>query len=195
MAYVDAIDSHYQAVKARMNGINPSRGVKGLLMARDWPPTAVSLESFYLLTLSDSSIGRQGYSQASPMKIAHVQWVWIIKGTDLQQGVRQSNRGDRFRTAFEMKDELTKALYPGFTEKMNFSLDGDGNWVGTPENPVEYITWTPVDFVEKSDKDSGVIWGTATIRIWQMTDTIASSYPVGISASSQDTLDESDSTS
>ena len=172
MAFVDAVDSFYNAVKTRMATINPNRQVKGLLMARDWPPTNVELEAFYLLTLSDSPIGKQGYSQAAPMKFAHVQWTWVIKGTDLKPGVRQSNRGDRFRTQFDMKDEMTKALYPGFTEKLNFSLDGNGNWVGTSESPVEYISWTPVDFVEHSDKASGVIWGAAMVRIWQMTDLI-----------------------
>ena len=110
MAFVDAVDSHYQAVKARMATINPNRQVRGMLMARDWPPTNVKLEAFYLLSLADSSIGRQGYSQAAPMKLAHVQWVWVIVGTDVPQGVRQANRGDRFRTAFQMKDEMTKAL-------------------------------------------------------------------------------------
>ena len=173
MAFVDAIDSFYSATKARLATINPERVVKGLLMAQDWPPTNVALEAFYLLTLSDSSIGRHGYSQSTPMKFANVQWVWIIKGTDLKSGERQANRGDRFRTAFEMKDEMTKALYPGFTEKLSFSLDANGNWTGVAENPIEYISWTPCDFVEKSDK-SGVIWGSATVRVWQMTDTITS---------------------
>lgn len=174
MAYVDAIDSFYQAVKTRMATINPSRQVKGMLLARDWPPKNISLEAFYLLTLSDTSIGRQAYSAAAPMKFHHVQWVWIVKGTDLQPGVRQANRGDRFRTHEQMKDEMTRALYPGFTEKKTWALDGNGNWVGSSENPVEYITWTPVDYVEKSQMDSGVIWGSATVKVWQMTDVITS---------------------
>ncbi len=173
MAYVDTIDSHYAAVKTRLATINPNREVKGLLMARDWPPTKVALEAFYLLTLTDTPIGRQGYSQSVPMKYEHVEWVWAITGTDLAPGQRKSNRGDRFRTAFQMKDEMTKALYPGFTEKMSFSLDANGNWVGTSENPVEFISWAPVSFVEKSSQESGVIWGTAALRIWTMLDFIS----------------------
>jgi sensor c-di-GMP phosphodiesterase-like protein len=174
MAYVDCIDSHYQAVKVRMATINANRAVKGLLMAQDWPPKNVELEAFYLLTLKDSAVGRNFYSASTPVKIENVQWVWIIKGTDTQQGVRAANRGDRFRTMFAMKDELTKALYPNFTEKKSWSLDAGGVWQAVSENPVEFITWTPVEFYEKSAMESGVMWGSASVRIVNMTDTITS---------------------
>lgn len=174
MAMVDAIDSFYQAAKARMATINPNRKVKGLLMAQDWPPKNVDLEAFYLLTISDSAANRSFYSATIPVKFHHVQWVWIIKGTDLQQHERKANRGDRFRTMFQMKDELTKALYPNFTEKLSWSLDTNGTFVGVHEDPVEYITWTPVEFYEKSAMDSGVMWGSAAVKIWDMTDRIDS---------------------
>lgn len=174
MAYVDAVDSFYQAVKSRMTDLNPQREVKGMLMAQDWPPKNVALEAFYLLTIHDSPSGKSFYSAVTPVKFHHVQWVWIIKGTDIQQGTRAANRGDRFRTMFTMKDELTKAMYPNFTEKLNWSLDGNGIWAGVAESPVEYITWTPVEFYEKSAMDSGMVWGSAATKIWQMTDTITS---------------------
>ena len=174
MAYVDAVDSFYAATKARIATLNPNRKVKGLLMAQDWPPKNVDLEAFYLLTLKDSAVGRQMYSAAVPVKFHFVQWVWMIKGTDIQPGTRAANRGDRFRTMFEMKDEMTKALYPNFTEKLTFALDGAGNWAGTPEDPVEYITWTPVEFYEKTAADSGIVWCSAAVKIFNMTDTITS---------------------
>ena len=174
MAYVDAVDSFYQAAKARLAVINPERVVKGMLVAQDWPPQNVTLNAFYLLTLKDSAADRSFYSASVPVKFHHVQWVWIIKGTDLQQGQRAANRGDRFRTMFTMKDELTKALYPNFTEKFTWSLDGNGDWLPTAESPVEYITWTPVEFYERSAMDSGVVWGSGAVKIWTMTDTITS---------------------
>lgn len=174
MAYVDGVDSFYQAAKARMKVINPNRVVKGMLMAQDWPPKTVAMEAFYLLTLKDSAADRNFYSAQTPVKFHHLQWVWIIKGTDIQPGTRAANRGDRFRTMWQMKDELTKALYPNFCEKLSWSLDPAGVWVGVPENPVEYITWTPVEFYEKSAMDSGVVWGSAATKIFDMTDAIAS---------------------
>lgn len=174
MAYVDALDSFYQATKARMATINPQRAVKGMLMAQDWPPKNVDLEAFYLLTLKDSAADRNFYSAYIPVKFHHVQWVWIIKGTDIQAGTRAANRGDRFRTMYSMKDELTKAMFPNFTEKLNWSLNAAGVWIGAAETPVEFITWTPVEFYEKTAMDSGVVWGSASTKIWNMTDAITS---------------------
>lgn len=174
MAFVDAVDSHYQYVKGRMATINPSRVVAGLLEAQDWPPKNVKLDAFYLLILAATSIGRQGYSASTPIKFHQCQWVWINKGTDLQQGVRSANRGDRFRTMEQMQGELIEALYPNFCEKQTWALDANGNWVGTSLNPVEYITWTPVELYEKGAMDSGVRYGSGAVKIFDMTDTITS---------------------
>lgn len=172
MAFVDAVDSHYQHVKSRIATVNIDRVVAGLLDAQDWPPKNVKLDAFYLLILAASSIGRQGYSQQTPIKFHHCQWVWINKGTDLQQGVRAANRGDRFRTMEQMQGELINALYPGFTEKLTWGLDANGNWIGTELTPVEYITWTPVELYEKGAMDSGVRYGSGAVKIMDMTDTI-----------------------
>jgi hypothetical protein len=173
VAYIDAIDSFFMEMRTRMATINPNRVVKGYAMAQDWPFENVALEAFYLLTMKDTAADRNFYSASTPVKFHHVQWVWIIKGTDTPQGVRQANRGDRFRTLFQMKDELIQAMYPNFCEKLTFSLV-NGTWTGVPENPVEYITWTPVEFAEKSAMDSGIVWGIGSTKIWTMTDTITS---------------------
>lgn len=172
--FVDSIDSHYQYMKGRMATINASRVVAGLLDAQDWPPKNVKLDAFYLLVLAANSIGRQGYSASTPIKFHHCQWVWINKGTDLQQGERMANRGDRFRTMEQMQGELIEALYPNFCQKQTFALDVNGNWVGSPLNPVEFITWTPVDMYEKSTMESGVRYGSGAVKIFDMTDTITS---------------------
>lgn len=174
MAYVDAIDSHYQYVKARIAIVNPQRVVAGLLDAQDWPPKEVKTDAFYLLMVADTSIGRQGYSAAVPIKFHHVSWVWINKGTDLQQGERKANRADRMRTMQSMKGELINGLFPNYAEKQTWALNGAGVWIGTSLNPAEFITWTPVDFHEQGAKDSGVRWGTAATKISDMTDRIYS---------------------
>lgn len=174
MAFIDAIYTFYEFVKGRVQVQNPNRLVKGLLAAQDWPPKEVKLEAFYLLDLGESPIGRQGYSQTIPIKFHQVQWVWIIKGTSLQQGVRAANRGDRFVTMQQMKGELINGLYPGYTDKMTWALDGNGVFVGTELVPPEQITWNPVELHEKLDKDSGVMYGSGAVRIANMTDAILS---------------------
>lgn len=174
MAYTDAIYSHYEYVKGRLATINVARAVKGLLDAQDWPAPPVVTEAFYLLVLADTPAGKSFYSAAVPVKFHHVQWVWINKGLDLAQGQRKANRGDRFVTMMAMRGELTQALYPNFCEKKNWALDANGNFIGSSENPVEYTTWTPVEFQKKAAQDSGIMWGSGAVKIWDMTDTITS---------------------
>src|SRR5580692_617895 len=129
MAWNDGIDSYYQWVKGRVNAFttrtvyntpnNPLNGVvKGMLSAQDWPPKDIVFDAFYLLVMGDAPIGRQGYSAAVPIKFHQVQWVWINKGTDLTQGIRQANRGDKYRTMQTMKGELVNGHFPGFCEKL-----------------------------------------------------------------------------
>lgn len=180
MAYVDAIDSFYQAIKARivaqsiaLGQTTPLYPAKGLLEAQDWPNKDAISNAFYLLTLDDKAVGRQMYSATVPVKFHLVQWVWIITGTDLQSGQRAENRGDRFRVGQAMKDVLTNAHYPNFAEKKSWALSG-ANWVGTSLVPPEFITWSPVEFAPKSDQASGVIYGAAGLRIWNMLDSIPS---------------------
>lgn len=170
----DAVDSHYQYVKARILALNPNRIVAGLLDAQDWPSKPIKFDAFYLLVLGEVSVGRQGFSPSTPIKLHQIQWAWINRGTDLKSGERQANRGDRYRVMQTMKGELMNGLYPGYTEKLSWSLNTNGNFVGTSKVPPEFITWTPVDFHDKYDKDSGLGYGSGAIRIQDMTDTITS---------------------
>lgn len=172
--YSDAIYSHYEWVKSRLLANNPQRVVAGLLDAQDWPSKPFKFDAFYLLDLDDTPVGKQGYSASTPIVLKQVQWVWINKGTDLKQGERQANRGDRFILNQTMKGELLNATFPRFTEKLSWSLDVNGNWTGTSKTPQEFITWTPVEFHKRSDKDSGITYGAAALRIQDMTDTITS---------------------
>lgn len=171
MAFTDAVDSHYNYVKTRILAINPVRVFGGLLNAQDWPSKPIKYDAFYLLLLGEDSVGRQGYSASTPIKFHQIQWSWITKGTDLPLGVRQANRGDRYRTVQLMKSELLTGLFPNYAEKKSWGLVG-GTYTGTSKNPQEFNTWTPVSFHEKYDKDSGMIYGSGSLRIQDMLDTI-----------------------
>jgi hypothetical protein len=175
MAFVDGIDSFYQFVKARIQVLNTQRVVAGMLNAQDWPPKNVKLEAFYLLVLGEDVVGRQGFSPAVPIKFHLVQWTWIIKGSDLQQGEKLANRGDRYRIMQTMKEELTNGLFPNYAEKLTWSLNQtNGKWLGVPYAPKMFVTWTPVSFQEKFDKDSGVAYGTGSTRIQDILQPITS---------------------
>lgn len=174
MSWSDAVDSIYEYTKGRIQTLNPNRVVAGLLAAQDWPSKDVKFDAFYLLVLGETSIGKQGYSASTPIKFHQIQWVWINKGTDVKQGIRQANRGDRYRTMQAMKGELTNGLFPGFTEKLTWALDGNGIWTPSHLTPVEFIMWQPVEFHEKLDTASGMMYGSGAIRIVDMLDEIKS---------------------
>jgi hypothetical protein len=171
--FIDGLDSMYGYVKSRILTMNPQRVVKGMLNAQDWPSKNIEYDAFYMLDLGETAIGKQGYSASTPIKFHAVQWVWINKGTDVAPTVRQANRGDKYRTMQQMKGELTFGLYPGFAQKFSWALVGS---VFTPTalNPVEYITWTPVQFHEKWSQQggAGVGYGAGYTSLTDMLDTI-----------------------
>jgi hypothetical protein len=154
--------------------MNPARVVAGLLAAQDWPSKNIKFDAFYLLDLADTPLGHNFYSAQTPVLFRNVQWVWINQGTDLTPGIRQANRGTKFRTSLQMKGELLYGSYPNFAEKFTWSLDGNGNWISAPENPVEFILWKPIEFHSKLDTPSGLIYGAGATRLVDMTDPITS---------------------
>ena len=167
-----AIDSHYLAVKQRVQTLNPARKVLGVMDSEDWPPLEVQMESLYCLDLGFVPIGKQGASATIPIVIHTVQWTWLISGTDIQKGIQIKSRGDRYRINGAIMKELEYGMYPGFTQKMNVFPDGNGQLVSLPLDPAEYIMWSPLKFLKKSDKTSGLLYGTASTQITNMTDPI-----------------------
>lgn len=163
--FVDSVDSFYRFSKSRIIAYNPNRIVVGVVNAQDWPPKDLTMEAFYLLYLGDDVVGKQGWSAVVPIKFHLVQWTWIIKGSDLQQGTRAAFRGDRYRKMQAMKYELTQGMVPQYTEKLTWSLDSNGNLQSASYSPKMFVTWTPPSFHEKTDTDSGVAYGTGSTRI------------------------------
>jgi hypothetical protein len=166
VAFVDAVDSHYQHVKARIKAENPTRQVLGLLEAQDWPPKTIKTQAFYLLTLKNES-QEQG-TKANAIRVHFLQWVWIIEGTDLQQGVRAANRGDRFRINEQMKGELAAAMFPRFTVKQSWQLNANGVWVGTPKDPPEVTRWSKLQLMQRTDRASGLVYGIGSVNVTDM---------------------------
>jgi len=171
--YAAAIDTHYLAVKTRVLAVNAARVFVGVMSSQDWPPKDVQLEAFYLLVLGEVPLGKQADSASIPVKVHTVQWTWMIAGTDIQKGIQLRGRGDRYRTNFTMKGELENGVFPRFAQKQNVVVNSTGQLVGIPIVPTEYILWSPVSFVDRNEKASGLAYGIGTVRITDMTDAIS----------------------
>jgi hypothetical protein len=175
---LSAIDSYYEYCTGRMVTINPSRKMAGILDGQDWPSNLVQMESFYLLTLGQRPLGKQFWSGTVPVLAHTLQWSWMISGTDLKNSKVGRNRGDRYRTNLTMREELLRASWPWFTEKLTWSVQGS-----TPSglalqsqslNPKESIWWTELTFMNRLDRASGLIYGTATVFLTDMDAAITS---------------------
>jgi hypothetical protein len=161
-----------------MGTINPTRKMAGVTDAQAWPPKNVMLESFYLLTLGEKPVGKSFWSASIPVLTHSVQWTWIVVGTDLTVGKVGRNRGDRYRISMKMKEELLQATFPWFAQKGDWSVLGSTPsglvLQETPITPLENMWWSPPVFLNKVDKDSGVIYGAASVQITAMEQTILS---------------------
>ena len=181
MAFTDAIYSYFEYVRARVLALSTAQAytvatgkkrVSGFMDAQDWPPKNINFESFYLLDLGATPVGKEFYSPTIPVIFRLVQWVWVNKGTDLIPGQRQANRGDRFVSMENMKGELINGSFPGFCQKQTWALDQNGNIQPTPSNTNEQIWWKPIEFHRRADRDSGLVYMIGSTRIVEMTDPI-----------------------
>lgn len=170
----DGMLSHYEYVKARIIAINSNRVVRGYMMAQDWPPKNIQDSAFYLLSHGEQPVGRQMFSPTVPVVSHLLTWMWVIKGADISAGQVGPNRGLRFQVSYQMKDEIKQALYPYFCQKFTWGWDNSvpPNFVGTAASPIQYVGWQPPSYQDKLDKQSGVVYGSAAIRVWDMLDQI-----------------------
>lgn len=166
---IDEIDSHYEAVKARVLAVNSSRVFGGVVDARDWPFQQAQEGVFYLAT-DKGEPARSVNSWHSPLYIYTVNWVWLLIGTDIAQNAQQSNRGDRYRTHFQMQQEMLNGCWSGFCEKQKWGVTGskpDGSAIvtGTPYVPSEKVWWGKPILSEKKDRTTGILFGYAGLRL------------------------------
>jgi hypothetical protein len=164
---VDWSDGHYQYVKQRVLAINPDRVFSGIVQARSWPIEQATPESFYLLLgnnaplKGDNPWSAKAYSEK-------VQWAWQILGTDIASNAIQRNRGDRYRTNFTMCQELLQGMFPGYCEKLQYSLEevnGSPVLVGTSYVPKEMLWFRPPVYTDRFERSSGILFGYAASEI------------------------------
>jgi hypothetical protein len=171
---LNGIDTYWEYVSDRMTTVvNPDRQMIGVMDAMDWPPKNVVPEAFYLLVLGERPVTNKSFWSPTITTVVHtVQWTWLIIGTDLTQGKVGRSRGDRYRTNMIMRDELTHATYPWYAQKNEYSVVGNTPsglaLKATPVEPTEDIWWTPLTFLNRIDRDTGVVYGAATVQITDM---------------------------
>ena len=174
---LDAIDSYFEYVQARIIANNSNRKVIGVVDAMDWPPKNIQMESFYLMTLGEKPLtGKSFWSATIPVLNHTLQWTWIIAGSDLTSGKVGRSRGDRYRTNMTMREELLQANYPWWCEKKDWAVVGNTPsglaLTSQPLDPVENVWWTPLTFLNRIDREAGVIYGAATVQLMEMTEEI-----------------------
>jgi hypothetical protein len=131
------------------------------------------MNAFYLLDQGQRPItGKSFWSAAVPVIVHELQWVWMIAGSDLTQGTVGRSRGDRYRSNMKMRDELLQANYAWWCEKQTWSVLGNTPsglvLQGASLSPVENVWWTPLTFLNRLDKDSGVAYGAASVQLTDM---------------------------
>lgn len=166
---VDAVDTLWKTFSGRMATINSARKLMGYMDAENWPPPQVVFDGFYLLALSSNPLGKASDSWAVPFYEHMLQFQWITKGTETSTytDTTGKNRGNRVRTAWVMQQELLRALYPGFAQKQQLSVDASQKVNSVILN--EPISWTKPQFRWRADKESGLIYMIATVRVTDMT--------------------------
>jgi hypothetical protein len=167
---IDGLDTIAYYFSQRLQTVNPARQYMGYMDAQQWPQKTVVFNAFYVLVLGDKP--KLGESIAVPIYDDLLQFVWVNKGTDVNNynSVIGANRGDRLRTSSAMKEELIKALWPFFTQKVHLTPQADGSVTAATLN--EPVYWSKPDFRIRSDRESGIDYGIATVHLIDMTETI-----------------------
>lgn len=169
---IDGLDTIAYYFSQRLKTVNAARQYMGYMDAQDWPPKTIVFNAFYVLVLGNKP--KLGQSIAVPIYEDLLQFSWITQGTDVNNfnNVIGTNRGDRIRTSETMKAEMIEALWPYFTQKVHLTPNADGTVSAAVLN--EPVYWSKPDFRMRSDRDSGINYGIATVRLIDMTETITS---------------------
>jgi hypothetical protein len=166
---IDFPDSHYQYVKQRIKTlINSARTFGGIVQARDWPPKEFKPTALYLVLgqLLPIYSGRQPGSNSwfSPLYDEKFQWAWGLEGIDILPQAQMASRGNKYRTNYQIIQEVLQGMYPGFCEKKQWDIPNGTDapqLTGTSYSPPEYIWWKKPVFTDKIDAASGILFSYA----------------------------------
>ena len=182
---LDVLDSYFLFVQSQLTKLGATVTVNGsqipqplgtVVQANDWPLTPLQEGAPSLLVLNVSPRG------GTPNQILYefvCQWIWILIGTNISATQVGANRGDRYRNNMQIMQNLRQANHPGFCQKQSITaVDGNTGaitqtpassvvpYASIPTNSMESIWWTRLRFPMRQDKDSGVVYGVATVSVF-----------------------------
>jgi hypothetical protein len=164
---IDVLDTFYQYIAGNIALLNPSQAMHGLISVQDWPEVNLDLNGgLYLLHLTSPPVAAM--SKPAQQYLEHfVQWQWVVQGSDIAATNVDPNRGNRGRASFAMQELIRQAHFPGFCTKKSIQGYDPTSASGTfaPYSPIEMIYWTAPRCIAKPDKQSGIIYGVATLQV------------------------------
>lgn len=165
---VDAIDSHWVYVTNRIVAQWPTQPIGSIQEATNWPLQKPTDQAIYLIT-GPSKPSRNVNSRQSALMTYSARWAWVALGTDLVQGVQQSSRGDRYRLAANWRSVMEYGLFAGFCQKQQYTVQDNGAGIPilaiTTPYAYESVWWSKPTFAETVDRETGIIYGYASVAI------------------------------
>lgn len=158
-----AKDSFFRALQARLAVVNPARTIMvdgvvrpAVLVVENepYPPPKLFFHTFYIHWLGAPAV--RGFTHTQPPRYEQVAQVeYVVQGTpSLQRPF-----ADRGRVMSQMDGELIAVLFPGFTEKLDYSV--------APPQPLGSRVswrWTP-DLRTIADGDGSILRRVATVNV------------------------------
>lgn len=172
MSLISPLDTYFHYVTQKMNAINSSQKFGGISNSADWPPQQVIDSALYLLFISSMPVNSQrDGSQYGLLYETFLQWIWLVKGTDLATTQVGANRADRYRTHLGIIENMRQSNYPGYTGLQHAAVDvNTGAVTFTNDIPrgdsSASLWWSRPKFPTKQDKSSGLIYGTCTVELY-----------------------------
>jgi len=192
MALISILDTYYSFIKSQMSLLGATITVSingqptpiaqpfgGVVNAADWPQqplvNPVTPEgTLFLLVINAVEVpSREVSTESQTLYQFQCQWVWVLLGSDIQNGQQGMNRGDRYRTNLQIIDNLNQSHFPGFTQQKDYAVDSEGNVTSQfsttpyPANPIEIVRWSNLRFMPKSENQkTGLVYGAAQVDIF-----------------------------
>jgi hypothetical protein len=158
-----AKDSFFRALQARLAAVNAARTITvdgvvrpAILVAENepYPPPKLFFHTFYIHWLGAPAV--RGFSRMQAPRYEQVAQIeYFVQGTpSLQRPF-----ADRGRLMAQMDRELLEILFPGFTEKLDYSA-------APPQSLGSQICWrwTP-DLRTIADGDGSILRRVATVNV------------------------------
>jgi hypothetical protein len=171
-SYASYVAARFQALNAQVtiNGTTGPQQFGGVVTAQDWPQAPVIEGAAYLIV---QKILPRGNSKVQRQYLFLCQWTWLLIGTDIAANQQALNRGDRYRTDMQIMQNLKEANFPGWCQKIDYSVSGVGVVSGTPSafagpppSTEEWVFWDDLEFAPRQDNmKSGLLYNAAGVTL------------------------------